>query len=278
MKNDHFEQRMRKFENTNDYRLYPDMFTIARIDGRNFSRLTRSDLKLKPFDETIRNCMIETVKHLMDNTGFKCVFGFTQSDEISILFDSRYQVINNTFAGKIRKFNSILASEASVKFSMLMNHHSVFDCRIIQLPTMELVQDYFLWRISDSERNCLNQWCYYLLINNDGLSALRAQKTLDKQTIQWKNEYLFNNHGINFDKLPSWHKRGVGIYFMDYEKDGYNPITKQTVQVIRRKLNVNLELPRQNYKYSKLIAKLYDNIIITSKIKEKNNNKKKETN
>ncbi|HSF51433.1 MAG TPA: tRNA(His) guanylyltransferase Thg1 family protein, partial [Nitrososphaeraceae archaeon] len=70
--------------------------------------LTRSDLKLKLFDETIRNCMIETVKHLMDNTGFKCVFGFTQSDEISILFDSCYQVINNTFAGKIRKFILIL--------------------------------------------------------------------------------------------------------------------------------------------------------------------------
>lgn len=81
MKNDHFEQRMRKFENTNDYRLYPDMFTIARIDGRNFSRLTRSDLKLKLFDETIRNCMIETVKHFIDNTGFKCVFGTSKIKE-----------------------------------------------------------------------------------------------------------------------------------------------------------------------------------------------------
>ena len=58
------------------------------------------------------------------------------------------------------------------------------------------------------------------------------------------------------------------------KKDGYNPIIKQSVQVIRRKLNVNLELPRQNYIYSKLIAKLYDNIIVTSKIKDKNNNKK----
>jgi len=55
---------------------------------------------------------------------------------------------------------------------------------------------------------------------------------------------------------------------MDYEKDGYNPITKQKVQVVRRKLNVNLELPRQNYEYSKLIAKLYDNMIVNSKIKE----------
>lgn len=81
MKNDHFEQRMKKVENTNDYRLYPYMFTIARIDGRNFRRLTRSDLKLKLFDETIRNCMIETVKHLIDNTSFKCAFGNSKIKE-----------------------------------------------------------------------------------------------------------------------------------------------------------------------------------------------------
>ena len=93
------------------------------------------------------------------------------------------------------------------------------------------------------------------MINSDGLSPLKAQKALDKQTIQWKNEYLFNNHGINFDKLPDWQKRGIGIYFMNYEKEGYNPITEQTVMVVRRKLNVNLELPRQNYEYSNLITK-----------------------
>lgn len=80
-----------------------------------------------------------------------------------------------------------------------------------------------MWRISDSERNCLNQWCYYLLINSDGLSPLRAQKALNKQTIQWKNEYLFNNHGIKFDKLPSWQKRGIGIYFMDLKKKVTTP-------------------------------------------------------
>jgi hypothetical protein len=56
---------------------------------------------------------------------------------------------------------------------------------------------------------------------------------------------------------------------MDYEKDGYNPITKQKVQVLRKRLNVNLELPREKYEYSKLIAKLYDNTMVTSKIKEK---------
>jgi tRNA(His) guanylyltransferase len=64
-------------------------------------------------------------------------------------------------------------------------------------------------------------------------------------------------------------KEEIGIYFIDYEKDGYNPITKQKVQVLRKRLNVNLELPREKYEYSKLIAKLYDNTMVTKKIKEK---------
>ena len=80
-----------------------------------------------------------------------------------------------------------------------------------------------MWRISDSERNCLNQWCYYLLINSDGLSPLRAQKALNKQTIQWKNEYLFNNHGIKFDKLPSWQKRGNWNIFYGLGKRRLQP-------------------------------------------------------
>ena len=56
---------------------------------------------------------------------------------------------------------------------------------------------------------------------------------------------------------------------MNYEKEGYNPITEQTVMVVRRKLNVNLELPRQNYEYSNFITKLYDNMTVNSKIKER---------
>ena len=39
--------------------------------------------------------------------------------------------------------------------------------------------------------------------------------------------------------------------------------------MLRKRLNVNLELPREKYEYPKLIAKLYDNTMITKKIKEK---------
>ena len=49
--------------------------------------------------------------------------------------------------------------------------------------------------------------------------------------------------------LPAWQKRGFGIYWIDIEKDGYNPITKQSVKVNRKKLFADSKLPLDNEKY-----------------------------
>ena len=115
------------------------------------------------------------------------------------------------------------------------------DCRLVPLPNLEKVQDYFLWRQEDAHRNALNAHCYWML-RKEGLDAQTANNMLEGKSIAYKNELLFSR-GINFDKLPSWQKRGIGIYWTDVEKVGYNPVTKQEVTAIRRGLNVNYELP-----------------------------------
>ncbi len=65
---------------------------------------------------------------------------------------------------------------------------------------------------------------------------------LEGQSVAYKNELLFQN-GINFDKLPSWQKRGIGVYWNTYEKQGFNPKTGQMETAIRRGLKVDTELP-----------------------------------
>ena len=57
-----------------------------------------------------------------------------------------------------------------------------------------------------------------------------------------KNELLFSM-GVNYNDLPSWQKRGVGMFFKDVERRGFNPITKETVPCIRRELYLEEELP-----------------------------------
>ena len=65
---------------------------------------------------------------------------------------------------------------------------------------------------------------------------------LKGQSVAFKNELLFQN-GINFDRLPSWQKRGMGVYWDTYIKQGFNPITGKTEDAERRALKVDEELP-----------------------------------
>ena len=234
---DDLDKKMRVYEQSIDQSILPELYLVARLDGRSFSRLTKELCDFEaPFDVRFRDMMVNTVKALMD-CGFRVVYGFTESDEISLLFHKD----EDTFGRKVRKFNSLLAGQASAAFSLQLGQPIAMDCRLVPLPTLELVQDYFLWRQEDAHRNALNAHCYWLL-RKEGMDARASTALLDGKSISYKNELLFSR-GINFDKLPSWQKRGIGIYWADVEKKGYDPITKQEVTALRRRLQVEMELP-----------------------------------
>jgi tRNA(His) 5'-end guanylyltransferase len=181
--------------------------------------------------------------------GFKVIYGYTQSDEISLLLDLN----ENTFNRKLRKLNSVLASEASAKFSLLLGDMGCFDCRISQLPTINLVVDYFRWRQQDAYRNSLSSHCYWCL-RHDGHTARKATSLMAGLSQADKNE-LFFQHGINFNDLPCWEKRGSGLYWETYQKTGYNPITQEHTLTKRTKIKRDLELPMKD-EYSQFIRDL----------------------
>jgi tRNA(His) guanylyltransferase len=240
MKFDELDDRMRVFETAHDHCVLPGLHIVARLDGRNFTRLTKEAWDFeKPFDVRFRDFMIETTRHLME-CGFRVVYGYTQSDEISLLLD-RDEV---AFGRKERKLNSILASEAGAKFSLLVGAHATFDCRVCQLPTLDLVRDYFRWRSEDAHRNALNGHCYWRL-RAEGLNARAATKALLGLTIAQKNELLFQR-GINFNDLPSWQKRGSGLHWERYKKEAQNPKTGETVFADRRRIAITTDLPMRD--------------------------------
>ncbi len=249
MKFDELDAKMRIYETHSDYCVLPGIYLVARLDGRNFTRLTKEVYKFKtPYDEKFRNYIIETTEHLM-NCGFKVIYGYTQSDEISLLFDLETE----TFNRKLRKFNSILAGVASAKFSLLLGNMATFDCRICQLPNIEIVRDYFNWRQADAHRNSLNSHCYWSL-RRDGKTARKATSIMNQMSVADKNELLFQ-YGINFNDLPNWEKRGVGLYWEEYEKIGHNPITGKNITTTRNRIERDLNLPIKD-EYSNFIAGL----------------------
>lgn len=252
MKFSDLDNKLRIYETAHDFCVPPNIYMVARIDGRSFTRLTKEKQNFeRPFDVRFRDLMIETVKHLM-NCGFQVIYGFTESDEISLLFD-----LNTTvFSRKTRKYNSILAGEASAKFSILLGDIGAFDCRISQLPREQDVIDYFRWRNEDAHRNSLNAHCYWML-RNKNYSAKEATKQIEGKSVAFKNEMLFKE-GMNFNDFPKWQKRGIGFYWTDIEKEGFNPKTKQKEIAIRNELKVDMELPMGN-EYSELISSLLKN-------------------
>lgn len=242
MKFDDLDAKMRVFETGHDRCVLPGVHIVARLDGRSFTRLTKEVHEFEaPFDERFRDAMVETVEHLMD-CGFRIIYGYTESDEISLLFDLN----EATFSRKVRKLNSVLAGEASAKFSLILGDVGCFDCRLSELPTRNNVVDYFRWRNEDAHRNALNAHCYWML-RKEGQNANDATKALLGLSIGDKNELLFQR-GINFNDLPNWQKRGIGVVWEEYEKEATNAKTGEAVAAVRRRLKRIYDLPmREEY-------------------------------
>lgn len=251
MKFDDFDKQMRVYEQSLDQIILPDMYLVARLDGRSFTRLTKEICKFEaPFDVRFRDMMIETVKYLMD-CGFRMIYGFTESDEISLLFHPQDQ----TFGRKVRKLNTTLAGEASAAFSLQLGKIATFDCRLVPLPNIEKVCDYFLWRQEDAHRNSLNAHCYWAL-RKEGLSKVEATKILEGKSVAFKNEMLYVK-GINYNELPNWQKRGVGIWYQNVEKEGFNLKTGERVKTIRREIVTEFDIPLGE-EYKKWISSILE--------------------
>ena len=69
MRFDDFDKQMRIYEQSLDQNILPDMYMVARLDGRGFTKFTKKAGFKKPFDEGFRNLMNDTVKYLMTESG-----------------------------------------------------------------------------------------------------------------------------------------------------------------------------------------------------------------
>lgn len=238
MKFTELDRKMRVFETAHDLAVLPGVHMVARLDGRGFTRLLRETHQFAaPFDPKFRDLMIEAGRHLMD-CGFNFRLCYSQSDEISLLFDPA----EDSFGRKLRKLTSVLAGEASAKLSLLLGDTASFDCRISQLPRLDDVVDYFRWRHEDAHRNALNTHCYWHL-RKQGCKPAEAQKQLEGLSVSRKNEMLFQEAGLNFNDTPNWEKRGWTLRWQTIVKPAINRKTGAPVEAERRQLALDLDLP-----------------------------------
>jgi len=157
-------------------RCMPLLPILARIDGKSFHTWTR-DLE-RPYDKRLHDLFVATTKFLVEETQARV--GYTQSDEISLMWYSDNVESQVFFDGKIHKMVSVLASmttgffnrevpkafQAKIMggspgcligpvYSPVERSLAFFDCRVWQVPTLEEAANVFVWRELDATRNSI---------------------------------------------------------------------------------------------------------------------------
>lgn len=209
-------------------------YFIVRLDGNCFSSYT--DQMERPFDERFYQAVKESVIEMMEYIPsiYKAHF---HSDEISLYFHRD----SDWFNRRVEKITSITAGLMSSKFSIRAVKNgwgeAHFDSRVLITPNKEDVEEYEKDRRLNAFRGCVNSYAYYKV--REVSNASKATKKLATLTSKQRQEMLFQEFGINIAKVPNWQRIGMFLSWEEFEKEGYNPQTKQKVMAIRKRVVEN---------------------------------------
>lgn len=246
MKPAKLEARMRGLEYFHSVRLLPGAWAVVRVDGRGFTRLTANRFE-KPHDERFRDLMVATSERLLEE--LQGVYAYTESDEISVLLAPEWEL----FDREHEKLVSLSAAVASAGFTAAFGEAAQFDSRIWLGVSEELVVDYFRWRQEDAARSALNGWAYWTL-RKAGHTGRAADTALSRRTAEQKKA-LLAGHGIDYDALPAWQRRGVGLRWEHYQKGGFDPVKKLPTTTTRRRVAFDYELAARD-DYAQYLQKM----------------------
>ena len=229
---DNLGTRMKEYyETIPKIRLMRRTPVAIRIDGKAFHTFTRGFAK--PFDEVLGNAMVRTMEHLCKNIQ-GCVFGYTQSDEITLLLID-YQTFETDawFDYEVQKMCSIAASMATMAFNKFFveevngwmekyapsfhepwkdskteklyntyiaacNKGAMFDARCFNIPKEEACNLVY-WRQLDATRNSIQMVGQANFSHNE----------LQGKSCNMIQDMLHEQRGINWNDFPTRWKRGV---------------------------------------------------------------------
>ena len=226
--NDELGKRMKEFYEARARTYLPRRTPVAiRIDGKAFHTFTRGFQK--PFDEVLGNSMVRTMEYLCKNIQ-GCVFGYTQSDEITLLLID-YKQLNSEawFDYQTQKICSIAASMATMAFnkyfqeevqkhiddtepifitdeeirlidtySRAVEKGAMFDARVFSIPKEEATNLVY-WRQLDATRNSIQMVGQANFSHNE----------LQGKSCNMIQDMLLTQRDINWNDYPTRWKRGV---------------------------------------------------------------------
>jgi tRNA(His) guanylyltransferase len=187
--------------------------------------------------------MIETTKFLVEKTS--AAIGYTQSDEISLLWYAPSPESQIYFNGRVTKMVGDLTALATLYFNKYLEYSIPekisswprFDARVFVLPSKAEVGNYFLWRERDATRNSISM----------AARAYYSHNEVNGKNSSEKQEMLFQK-GVNWNDYPSYFKRGT---FVERAVE-HRPFTQEEINSLPEKhearTNLDLKIERSTTK------------------------------
>lgn len=247
-KTDSLGDRMKGYENISRNYLTRRIPVIIRIDGKAFHTFTKG--MKKPFDRLLMTAMQETMQYLCKNTQ-GCVFGYTQSDEITLVLTDYEKITTDAWFGyNIQKMVSVSASMATLAFNKSFMElvesaayaggffeteaeydrykkkffKAMFDSRVFTVPVDE-VCNCLIWRQQDATRNSIEAVG----------QANFSHKQLHCKTCNDIQEMLWREKQINWNDFPVDCKRGSACYCVEEETPMPDPKKPGDEILVKRK-------------------------------------------
>ncbi|PON85652.1 tRNAHis guanylyltransferase Thg [Trema orientale] len=215
--------------------MFPNL-VVVRIDGRDFRRCLCVLINIlsyfdddddvgrnmfsevhefvKPNDEIALNLMNSCAASVMEEFP-DVVFSYGYSDEYSFVFKKTTKFYQRR-ASKIQSLIvSFFTSVYVIKWKEFfprkeLRYPPSFRARLICCASIEVLQAYLSWRQNDCHMNNQHATCLHELVKH-GKTEKEAYEFLKGTGKKEKHDLLFEQFGINYEKLPVMVRQGSCI-------------------------------------------------------------------
>ncbi|XP_020095728.1 tRNA(His) guanylyltransferase 1-like isoform X2 [Ananas comosus] len=223
-----------KFEYVKDFetddRLPRCNWIVVRIDGCHFHQFSADHAFEKPNDENALNlmnaCAVSMLEQFPD-----IVFAYGVSDEYSFVLKE---------ASQFYQRRARLSHNEYFHWKEFFPHKDLkrppfFDGRVVCYPRAKIIRDYLSWRQVDCHINNQYNTCFWMLVKS-GKTEREAQEMLKGTLSKDKNELLFQQFGVNYDKVPAMFRKGSCVYRDKVEEIVKFDESRNPVRRIRKKV------------------------------------------
>ncbi|KAI6647319.1 tRNAHis Guanylyltransferase [Oopsacas minuta] len=207
---------VKKFEQ--DDRCLLGCWIVVRIDGRSFHKFTSEHLFAKPNDLSALKLMDVAACSVMEE--FRdIIFAYGQSDEYSFIFDRKMSLFNRRSSKILTNLVSLFTSSYTYNWRIHfpnteLKYPPAFDGRVVLYPNTIVLKDYLSWRQADCHINNLYNTAFWEIVKS-GKSHVEAAARLKDTFSSGKNEILFSEFGINYNKIEPRYRKGSCLFWID---------------------------------------------------------------